>query len=186
MGKQRTVLSIVVLLAVFYSSCKKEMVATTDPNIVYRSINKTIDIPAGGANVDSIDLNNDGKYDLVFMLLNQGADTGGVQMGGLHDGFEMATAVALPFSYILLHNASQLSAIGTPNYSSATYITYKSDGVRLGLISGEGYLVFRFTTGTKFQYGWMKVGLNTSCTQFRIIEYAYQLLPETAIAVGAK
>ncbi|MFN8310057.1 MAG: hypothetical protein U0T73_08840 [Chitinophagales bacterium] len=174
------------ILALMISSCKKETATPDDPNIYYKSINKELSVPVGGVLVDSIDFNNDGSFDYAFGLINQGADTGGIETSGLHNHFQLACESLAPTPYLLKYSAGQTATTSSSFYSTSCYLQLKTNGIRLGLLDGETYVAFRFTTGTKYQYGWMKIRVNNTCTQFTILEYAYQLVPETAITIGAK
>ncbi|MFN8310054.1 MAG: hypothetical protein U0T73_08825 [Chitinophagales bacterium] len=186
MGKRSFILGIATLMIVLVSSCKKETAVSDDPNIVYKSLNRSWDVPAGTISKDSLDLNNDGQIDLGAAIEYDGGDTGAVVLVGLHQSMEFATASLMPFPYPILYKSGELTPITTASYSDYSYVGIKTHGYRIGLQGGDTYVVFRFTTGTKYQYGWMKLNVNNSFSKLTLVEYGYSLIPETAISVGAK
>jgi hypothetical protein len=83
-------------------------------------------------------------------------------------------------------SSGESTPVSSSAYLSTAYPTFKTSGYREGLQSGEAYIAFRFTTGSKFNYGWAKVSVNTGLTEFKLLEYAYNLIPDQTIVVGAK
>lgn len=178
--------AVVGLGLMTFSSCKKS--EADDPNITYVSFNKTIDALQGGAmSIDSFDLNNDGVSEIVIGLRNMGSDTGTIQFSKKSQQFQFVAESLIPEVYVKLYVKDELPSSSSSVYQTAAYISIKVAGYRLGVVDNqERYLAFRFSTGTKYNYGWMKVQMNSAYTQFKIIDYAYNTLYDTPIKVGAK
>ncbi|MFN8310056.1 MAG: hypothetical protein U0T73_08835 [Chitinophagales bacterium] len=181
-----TTAAAVFAIVLLFSSCKKETVTPDDPNIVYKSLNKTINTISGAATIDSLDLNNDGVSEIYVQFINSGADTGGVVFTQFAQQIGFVAEGISPAPYAKLFHSGDMTPSSASVYYSTVYPVIKVSGYRLALQSGEGYLAFRFSTGTKFSYGWMKISVNTSLTELKILEYAYSIVPDTPIAVGAK
>lgn len=178
---------LLLLVFIVVSGCKKTTQETDDPNITYVNLNKQLGVvPSGPPAIDSIDFNNDGLAELMMVVQNVGADTGYVIFNQKSQGLEMVIGGIVPLPYGRILASGDEIPTSAAQFYQTVYPTYKASGYRLGLLSGEGYLAFRFKTGTKFQYGWMKVSLNAAFTELRVLEYAYSLQYDTPIKVGAK
>ncbi|MFN8310059.1 MAG: hypothetical protein U0T73_08850 [Chitinophagales bacterium] len=188
MKKKTTAWALLIVgLFVALASCTKEKTATPDdPNIVYVNANRSYPMLPAVLYTDSIDLNNDGLCELKMQYENVAGDTGVVEMGQWHQPLQIAVDGNLPYFYAKVYKSGDAMSTSSAIYQSPVYMSIKASGYRLGLVSGEGYFVFRFSTGTKFQYGWMRVSVSSTYNEFKILDYAYSLLPETPIAVGAK
>ena len=173
------------MLSLSISSCKKDK-ETDNPNIVYYNSGKTISCISGIGASDSVDFNNDGLAELMINVINIGADTGYVILSSAtqQSGYALASLVPAPIAK--LYAAGETAPLSSATYYPTAYSTFKVSGYREGLLSGEAYIAFRFTTGSKFNYGWAKVSVNSSLTEFKLIEYAYNLIPDQTIEVGAK
>ncbi|MFN8277337.1 MAG: hypothetical protein U0T84_07635 [Chitinophagales bacterium] len=176
----------VVAVVLILGSCKKETTEADDPNIVYTNLQKSFDGVSGIPSSDSIDLNQDGLTELLVSLANIGGDTGYIILSSYHQDIQFAISKIIPTPIAAVYAKDATPPLSGSAYYPAAYSPYKAGGYREGLLSGEGYLAFRFTTGTKYQYGWMRVSVNSALTQFKILDYAYSLTPDKAIAVGAK
>ncbi|MFN8277338.1 MAG: hypothetical protein U0T84_07640 [Chitinophagales bacterium] len=174
------------LLFVLASGCKKETTEPDDPSIVYNNLQKSIDVVSGITGIDSLDLNSDGLGEAIITMVNIGGDTGYVLMNTFNQDIQFAVSKVAPVPVGALYEKGSTPPLSASSYYPTIYTPLKYSGYREGLLSGEGYLAFRFTTGTKYQYGWMRVSLNSGFTQFKILEYAYSVTPDKAIAVGAK
>ncbi|MBK7150060.1 MAG: hypothetical protein IPH78_14955 [Bacteroidetes bacterium] len=177
-------LAVLTTLLLTFSSCKKE--ESDNPNIVYRTVNKTITCIPGLSATDTIDVNNDGLSEMYFVIQNLGADTGIILLNSNSQpsGFAVGTLAPIPIIRVL--NDGETTPLSASAYMSTAYPTYKASGFREGLLSGDAYIAFRFTTGSKYNYGWMKISLNSAFTELKVIEYAYNLIPDEVIEVGAK
>ena len=183
--------SIVVMAfaVILFSSCKKNETATPDdPNIVFVSLNKTITTIVGSAQLDSVDLNRDGLSEFKIIVLNLGSDTGTITLVKNSQPFDLAITSSLPAPYAKLYSKGDTQPSSDVAYNNiGAYASIRVAGYRLGILdNSDKYLAFRFKTGTKYNYGWMKVNVNSAFTEFKIIEYAYSILPDTPIAVGAE
>lgn len=177
-------LAVLATILFAFSACKKE--EADNPNIIYRSVNKTITCIPGISATDTIDVNNDGLSEMYFIIQNLGADTGIILLNSNSQpsGFAIGTLAPIPIIRVL--NDGETTPLSASAYISTAYPTYKASGYREGLLSGEAYIAFRFTTGIKYNYGWMKISLNSAFTELKVIEYAYNLVPDEVIEVGAK
>lgn len=180
-----TPLFMFVVLMTF-SACKKTE-EVNDPNITDVNYNKLYEVvPAGPPNIDSIDFNNDGLAELYIQVTNAGADTGVVMFAQKSQTFQLAMQALTPLPSPRLFNKGDDIPTSDPVYYPMSYVSAKISGYRLGVLNGEGYIAFRFSTGTKYQYGWMKISINNAYTEFKIVEYGYSLQYNTPIKVGAK
>ena len=186
-NRMLNVTSVLMLIALItFSACKKNE-EVNDPNIADVSYNKLYSVvPGGPPSVDSIDFNNDGLAEVAIQFVNAGADTGLVLVAQKSQTFQVVLQSLTPVPNAKLFNKGDDIPTSDPVYYPMTYISTKVSGYRLGVLNGEGYIAFRISTGTKYQYGWMKVSINSAFTEFKILEYAYSLQYNTPIKVGAK
>ncbi len=183
--KSSLLLSVLALL--LFSACKKETTTPDDLNIVHVTLNKPITTVIGGVSLDSIDINRDGLCELVIELRNVAGDSGITAFSTKSQYIELAIEGLLPVPYVKIFNKGESQPISSSAYKFAGYFSIKNTGYRVGIINNaDKYLSFRFRTGTKFNYGWMKVNLNSAYTELKIIDYAYSILPDTPIAIGAE
>ncbi len=185
----RNSLAIVALSVILFSSCKKNETATPDdPNIVFVQLNKTVTTIIGSTQLDSIDLNRDGLSELKIEFKNLSNDSGLVSLAKNSQPCEIAITSTVPAPYVKLFTKDETQPSSDAAYNAGgAYASVRIAGYRLGILdNGDKYLAFRFKTGTKFNYGWMKVNINSGFTEFKLIEYAYSILPDTPIAVGAE
>lgn len=183
--KSSLLLSVLALL--LFSACKKETTTPDDLNIVHVTLNKPITTVISGVSLDSIDFNRDGLCELVIELRNVSIDTGITSFATKSQYIEMAVEGLMPAPYVKLFNKGESQPISSSAYKFSGCFSIKNTGYRVGIIdNADKYLSFRFKTGTKFNYGWMKVNLNNTYTELKIIEYAYSILPDTPIAIGAE
>ncbi|MFN8310058.1 MAG: hypothetical protein U0T73_08845 [Chitinophagales bacterium] len=175
-----------IAIATGITSCKKETVTPDDPNIMNGSFTKTMTIVPVSAAADSVDLNKDGLTEIQIQFQNTGADTGAVIMAQYHQNIQFVVDGLTPAPYMKIFKQGDAMPTSAGVYQAGAYPSIKVSGYRFGLVNGEGYIVFRFTTGTKYQYGWMKVSINSAYTEFKILDFAYSILPDTPITVGSK
>jgi hypothetical protein len=183
--KLKTVTPLIALALIWAASCKKNT-NTTDPNIRYVSLNKTINVYANGTTSDSLDLNGDGLAEVGIAFSNLGGDTGYVEMFSYTQSSGIALQSISPIPYIAEFSKGNTPPSSASAYSSSAFITARFGGYREGLQSGDTYIAFIFNTGTTPNYGWMHVSVNSSLTAFQIIDYAYYTVPGTICQVGAQ
>jgi hypothetical protein len=182
--KVTPVLMLIALIT--FSACKKNE-EVNDPNIADVSYNKLYSVVSGGApNLDSIDLNNDGIAEIQTQFVNMGGDTGVVMFAQKGQSFQLVLESVSPVPNPRVFSKGEDIPTSSSVYYPMTYVSTKTSGYRYGILNGEGYIAFRFSTGTKYQYGWMKVSVNSAFTEVKVLEYAYSLKFDTAIKVGAK
>ena len=175
---------LIVLMT--FSACKKSE-EVNDPNITDVSYNRLYSVVSGGPpSMDSIDFNNDGLAELQMQFINMGADTGIVMFAQKSQAFQIVLESLSPVPNPRLFSKGDAIPTSNPVYYPMGYISTKTSGYRYGVLNGESYVAFRFSTGTKYQYGWMKVSVNNAFTDFRVLEYAYSLKFDTPINVGDK
>ncbi|MFN8277339.1 MAG: hypothetical protein U0T84_07645 [Chitinophagales bacterium] len=181
-----TVAAVLALHAMMLSGCKKEVAVANDPLIVDVSVNKVINTPVGAVAYDSLDLNNDGLAECMLHLLNAGTNKGDVEFRYKSQQIEFAIEKLTPTVVCSIYKSGDITPLSAASYRHAAYAAINNAGYLEGLKSGEGYLAFRFTTGTKYQYGWMRIVLNENFLQLNVTDYAYCLTPDKAIVVGTK
>ncbi|MFN8310060.1 MAG: hypothetical protein U0T73_08855 [Chitinophagales bacterium] len=178
--------TIVFAVVILLGSCKKTETVTDDPSVVYKSLNKTVNTVSGATGIDSLDLNQDGLSEVLIQFSNMGADTGIIVMSTFEQNIQFALDAVTPAPYPKLFHLGDVPPTSSVVYNNVSYTSVKYSGMRYGLLNGEGYLAFRFTTGSKFQYGWMHVSLNSAFNEFKVLEYAYSLDPDVPVKVGSK
>lgn len=177
---------VVMLMVLTVASCKKETTETDDPNIIYKASPKTITIVPSFSAFDTLDINGDGLGEMGISINNMGGDTGTVMFTTYTQFSSFVLEDIVPFPVVKSLAKDEAIPLSSSAYMASGYLTFKASGFRKGLISGDGYVGFRFTTGSAYNYAWMRVGLNSSLTELTIYEYAYNAIPGTAIKAGAK
>ncbi|MBK9329361.1 MAG: hypothetical protein IPM95_08630 [Sphingobacteriales bacterium] len=188
--------AMVLALAVFgfaalITSCKK----ADNPNIIYTSYNKTVTGTVGSIVVDSIDLNLDTKSDFRFGISQTvtGDSIAVLISGGYIGGIYIDSTLALDFMY----QVKPLNKNETP----ANYVPGVMQWEQVGLIdikrapditglagSGDKFIpVFVYNTLTsKFHYGWIRVNMSSDHKTFKLIDGAFNLIPDVPVKMGAK
>lgn len=181
------VFAVIITVLLFFGSCKKESSVADDPDIYYNKVSRTITGLPGATSLDSIDINADGIYELQIRLNNYGGDTGYVTLDNTRQNIEFNINGGISALYVCtVFTSGQIPPLSGVTYKQNVLPSVKVSGYREGVLNGEGYLAFRFTTGSKYNYGWMRVSVNSSMTEFKILEYAYCNVTDKAIAIGAK
>ena len=176
-----------IILLFSLSNCKKEIGIPDDPSITYISASKTFNTFLGSTNVDSFDINGDGKSEFIFYNQSITIDTAIIVIF-TNQNFSFALGSQNP-PFVQVYTLNEVLPTSPSIYTAAFYAYYLSalfGNTSNGVFNSEQYLAFRFTTGTKYQYGWMKVSVNKTVTEFKIIEYAYSSEYEKPIKVGAR
>lgn len=186
-------LSILILLAFvsFITACKK----ADDPNIIFTIFNKTLTIGTGSVALDSIDLNLDTKPDFRFGIEKTGTgDTSAsIMIGVPTTAFYIDSTQKISALYLIKPlNKNEVPSIYTPGrkeWNSYSYIDFKKGTEISGFAgSGDKYVpVFVNNTITgKFHYGWIRVNMSSDHNTLKIIDGAYNIIPEVPIKMGAE
>lgn len=186
------VFAAIVTVASLFTSCKKDNEAD-DPNIVYTVFDKTVSIIPGVTSKDSLDLNLDTKTDFEIIAgKNAAGDTVAAYLiGSLSAGYIDSTkSVSIAYQALPLSNGQKPDKFGTAKrWKSVVIVAYKAGSTVLGFAgAGDQFVpvfVKNVSTG-KFHYGWVRVNVNNDYTTYKIIDGAYNLIPETPIEMGAK
>jgi hypothetical protein len=163
-------------------SCKKEK---DDPNITYRSINKTITNSAFPTIVlDSVDFDGNGISDFFFNLGRISVDSFFLQFYTNDASLNVDTTTLLGAYYLInitTGSTTPLYVSGSDNYSPIGVVSYKY-GANFKGIAGKGdkYISFGYPYyPSNIHYGWMKVNFSADYKTFKIIDCAYSTLANT-------
>lgn len=175
-------------------ACKKE---SNDPNIIDKVINKKIiAVETSGSSflgIDSIDLDNNGIFDIAFaVIVGKNDSTAATYSVGINDNALFLNESGGYFSNLPLNTGTTLD---TFNFSANQFedisIFHQKD-VSISLNKGIGGKGDKYTgivlrsSGSNFHAGWMKVNLSADLRTFTIKEYAYQKEPVVSIKIGQK
>ena len=184
---------IMLLLAVFISSCKVEEV--DDQNIEFRSINKSVtSVVAYTYARDSADLNGDGRIDIyIAAAANPTADTALLFLSGNHAAVYVDSTETYSAFY---YKAKNLFKDQSPDVLSAkrqwwqnTYVGLRQGSTKKGYAGvGDVFIPFIFNKvgSPDYYYGWLRVNVSSDYRTIKLIDAAYHVLPDTPIKMGAK
>jgi hypothetical protein len=182
-------LLLIATIAITLVSCKKEK---DDPNITYRTINKSfVNNNAPAVVIDSIDFNGNGVNDFYVVLTRITNDTLVAQFQGMSAAFNMDTTFEISGSYVVNEQSggnTPLYVPGSDNYDESGVFSYRFAAVKKGIAGkGDRIVSFAYATGPSvIYYGWMRLNISDDYKTFKIIDCAYSILPNTAIGLGAK
>jgi hypothetical protein len=184
---------IALVALIFASSCKKESSIADDPNIIYSSINKTIAIGSSTSIKDSIDINKDTRTDFIFLAGKSAGtdDTIAFYLAGLTSGSYIDSTKKL--SYIF--DSETLPRDETPEkygtalrWAEATFLAAKIGANTFGHTNSNVYLpiLTRNVNTGKLHYGWLQYNVSSDYKTIKIIDAAYNLIPDILIKMGAQ
>lgn len=186
--------SMILALAVFVfaaliTSCKK----ADDPNIVFTTFNKTVTGAVGSVVIDSIDLNLDTKTDFRFGVSQTLTGdsiavviTGGA-IGGVHIDSTITVTSLFQVKPLIKNETPAKYVPGVKQWDHIGLIDIKRAPDVTGLAgSGDKFIpVFVYNTLTsKFHYGWIRVNMSSDHKTFKLIDGAYNLIPDVPIKMG--
>lgn len=187
----RLIMSALLLSSVLVLSCKKE--EADDPNIEYRSINKSVtSVTAGVASVDSFDINNDGKSDLnILAVANVTADSAVLYIVGSAAAVYIDSTQTFASTYKIknLYKDEVPEKLGTQRlWGNLTYAALRRGTDKKGYAGvGDVFIpVFFRATTLKIHYGWIRINVSSDFRTLKVVDAAYHVTPETSIAMGAK
>jgi hypothetical protein len=181
------------IAVVLMVSCKKSESIPDDPNIVHTVYNKTIlSSSTNTATKDSIDVNLDTKYDFAVLSLHVASgDTAINYMLG-----EEAAVYVDSTQQIggLIYGAQSLADNQKPERlgTQTRWSLYASIGSKFGAnvygVQGDKYIpiIVRNFSNNKFHYGWVHVNISSDFNTVKIIDAAYNVIPDEPIAMGAQ
>lgn len=186
-------LLFLISILIFISSCKKSETSPDDPNIVHTIFNKTIlSSNTSTATQDSIDINLDTKYDFYIMSLHRpSGDTAVNYMFG-HDAaiyIDSTQYVGGP-----LYGAKSLAENQKPEKlnTQRKWSLYSSIGSKFSSsiygVQGDQYIpvAVRNFSNNKYHYGWVHIHISSDFNTTKIIDAAYNVIPDEPIAMGAQ
>ncbi|MFN8283916.1 MAG: hypothetical protein U0U67_11920 [Chitinophagales bacterium] len=180
---------LLAMIAITLVSCKKE---SDDPNITYRSINKTIEVNTiPGGKVDSIDFDGNGVSDFYFFIARESSDTFAVQFEGHNAAFNLDLTTLINSYYVVNEPSggnTPVFVISDGNYNVEGVISYKFGSTEKG-IAGKGDKIIAFGYGSgpsEVHYGWMRMNLSADYKTFKIIDCGFSTLLNTPIGLGIK
>ena len=184
-------LLLTISLISLITSCKK----ADNPNIIYTTFNKTLTGVPGSNAIDSIDLNLDTQTDIRFgIALTVTGDTLACQMTG---GTTLSTGIYID-STIILSSAYQIKPLnknevpskytpGVNQWATYCFVVLKRGSIITGIAGlGNKFIpVFVFNTITsKFHYGWIRINISSDHKTFKLIDGAYNLIPDVPLKMG--
>lgn len=183
---------IILLFAVFISSCKEEEV--DDPNITYVSINKTVvSVIANVPAKDSIDLNGDAKNDFTMLAsANATADTAIVLLVGNVAAAYIDSTEIIGATYkaknLFTNQQPDLFSIAKLEWSSPAYLGLRRGTEKKGYAGvGDVFIPVLFTTiSLDKHYGWIRINVSSDYRTFKVIDGAYHIQADTPVKMGAK
>ncbi|MFN8236983.1 MAG: hypothetical protein U0T77_02345 [Chitinophagales bacterium] len=182
----------ILLIAAILTSCTKE---ANEQNIVYKSFNRTVTSTAGTFVVDSLDINSDNYVDFAFGLYkSSAADSaviaviGRVQNASLVDSTQNFGSLLL--SKPLSKNEVPVALVPTKReWYRGAFCASKVGTTTLGIAgAGDKFIplaVKNNETG-KYHYGWIRINVSSDYVTLKIIDGAYNFLPEIPVKMGAK
>lgn len=193
-----TTLKLAIVLLCFsasLSSCNKDGSSEPDdPNIVYTTFNKTLTSSIGVIVTDSLDFNLDTKTDFKILSgFTASGDTAAAYLLGVNGGSYIDSTL----NYSSVYQTVALSSGQAPmahstakQWSIIGAVALKRGSGNIWGFAGAGDkfipLSFNNILTGKYHYGWVRVNVSSDYTTFKIIDGAYNLVPETPIKMGAK
>lgn len=184
---------IAIVALAFAAACKKESSTPDDPNIIYSAINKTIVLGSSTTITDSVDINKDTKSDFGIIAAESAStdDTIAFYLAGITSGAYVDSTKY--FSYIfdskILPNGQTPEKIGTGlRWSEATFLAAKFGANTFGHLASNVYLptITRNINTDKLHYGWLQYNVSSDYKTLKIIDAAYNLVPNIPIKMGAQ
>ncbi len=191
--KKISLTPLMLIIFAFFSfivSCKK----AGDPNIVYSTFNKTISGVPGSILIDSLDFNLDTHTDLrVSFNTRPASDTIAIGFIGDNVGVYIDSTQNLGLAYLCKSlNKDEAPALFSTKreWTLFGFLLIKRGADVMGAFSGAGDkfipLLFINTITSKKHYGWMRINLSSDNKTFKIIDGAYNLIPDVPLKMGAK
>ena len=184
------IMTVLLLLSVFISSCKKE--EADDPNIIHRSFNKTV-VATLDRNLvrDSLDVNADGVKDFAVLAVStEAADTTITYISAIN----AALYVDSTQPYFITYKAKNMFSGEQPELLSTKTQWYNIafTGAKTGPVLrgyagvGDVYIPVIFSAGINKYYGWININVSNDYRTLKVIDGAYHINPDTPIKMGAK
>lgn len=137
----------------------------------------------------SFDLNGDQKADFSFEIV----DLNPLNPQGLPETFDTLAVRVIPHRGAVLDNSTfgypdalatgvEIGAAGHWRSDGAVLATFGTAGRFKGLASA--YLGIRLSSGGEDRYGWVRIGCSADNDTLRILEYAYNDVPNGTIRSG--
>ncbi|HUM53195.1 MAG TPA: hypothetical protein PK431_15320 [Chitinophagales bacterium] len=185
--------SVILCISACFSSCKKDNNEPDDPNIIYTNFNKTINVSLGVTIIDSLDFNLDTKIDFsVFVGISSTGDTAAAYLIGESAGpyIDSTQKISFVFQTRALDKGQVPRQYSTAKeWATLGIIGYKQGSSNMGFAgAGDKFipLLFNNPINGKFHYGWIRINLSSDYKTYKVIDGAYNLIPETPIKMGAQ
>ncbi len=181
-----TVISTFVLALAI--SCNKD---TDDPNVIYAAINKTI-TASNPTKIDSFDINLDTRTD--FGILAGRSSTGdtivcymtGVDVQVCYIDSTRHLGIAYDVKPLSKNEAPELVSTAK-RWNRAAFLGAKF-GTDIYGVAGAGDkfvpVVLRNLLTNKNHYGWVRINVSADFTTLKIIDAAYNVVPEIPVKMG--
>lgn len=194
----KKVFSLIVLVLIFTSSCKKEESKPDNPNVNHNELNVEMKLGSnyGFTEID-VDVNGDGMRDFEFSIYL--SPTGNYKERSLYIyGIEADNAIVSD-SFLISGYSENVATEQTEGnvvrstsgfFTDGTYYALEDQSPGYPLTThgyagkGDKLLAFKFLIGGNTHYGWMKINLSGSYQHFILKEVAYEVRPDTEIKVG--
>lgn len=182
-----------IWMLILISSCSKNESIVDDPNIVHTTYNKTILSPSGSTAVqDSIDINLDTKYDFAILSLHTlSGDTAINYMLGNDAAIYIDSTQKIGGP---MYGAQSLTENQKPEKlgTQRRWSLYSSIGTKINTtiygVQGDKYIpvIVRNFSNNKYHYGWVHINISSDFNTTKIIDAAYNVIPDEPIAMGAQ
>lgn len=194
-------LSVSLVSVLLSSSCTKE---PNVENIIYNTYNKTFTtVPGAAIKIDSIDLNQDSKVDLMFRTKIAPALDSAICLlmssniaYHIDSTYNIGAVPPAPGFPIYMDNPlakNQTPPVVTPGKilwaGLYSFFAYKANTTVYGFAgAGDKYIAILIINplSHRFHYGWVRLNLSSDFKTLKVIDGAYNAIPDIPIAMGAK
>lgn len=159
-----------------------------DAQIIYTDINPDSTTNIGG-NFYNLDLDNGGVFDFTFNL-NIGSGTYTFQQVAVtpagSNGIAGDTVGVYVYPFAFNSGDTIKSSLQFNFGGNQSMASYFGPGYSYGNFIGlaDKYIGLQFYIGTQLHYGWARLDVNATASQFTIKDYAYNATPDTYILAG--
>lgn len=181
---------LLVAVSVVSVSCNK---TEDDPTVIYTSFNKTV-ISALPATIDSFDLNLDTKSDFGILAgRNAAGDTAAIYFIAIDNGagyIDSTQNLGIVFGSVSLQKGEAPEKLGSAVKWGKRFIIAAKFNTDIYGYAGTGdryipVLLQNPITG-KFHYGWVRVNVSSDYVTFKLIDAAYNLVPDVPVKMGVR
>lgn len=182
---------LLAAVSILSVSCNKS--DEDDPNVIYTSFNKTV-IAARPSAIDSFDINLDTKSDFgIIAGKNAAGDTAAVYIIGIDNGggyIDSTKNLGTIFEAVSLPKGQAPEKLGAASkWKKGFFIAAKFNADILGYAgAGDQFipLLLRNPITGKIHYGWVRVNVSSDYVTFKLIDGAYNVVPDVPVKMGVR